>query len=149
MKAYRRLLIPLTTIIVIFGFAIVNGRLGVKMISGNDNSIDKITFLLNSTQEKKTKEIIDKKLILEVLEIFQRTYNITTTRYPSHGESMQANSILDIIILYNNGSTEVIHTCEISTRFYRFLETKGSLRDLGYIVGTNDSVWSFVEEHMT
>jgi len=130
------------TVIIIDGF-------GEKMISGNENDIEKITFILNSTQEQRTKEVIDRQSIMQVFNIIQKTYDITTNRHPSHNDSMQADSKLDIVILYKSGNTEVIHTCEIPTRFYRFLDTKGGSGDLGYIIGTNDSIWGFVEDKVT
>lgn len=121
---------------------------GEKKILGNENDIDKITLILNSTQEKRTKEFSDEQSIMRLFDIIQKTHDVSINRYLGHEDSMQADSKFDIVIIFKNGTTEFIRACENPIHIYKFLDTKGSSGDLGYITGTNEDLWSFVEDNM-
>ena len=119
-----------------------------KFITQPMNYINRIVVLLdpNWMGDLRTFYIIERHEIEYVYSLLMKTQVVNVNQHPAHYQSIQSDLEFIIRLEYINGEMDEIGDFNrLHEEIFRFLDTKGSSGDLGFIVGSNEEIWKFIE----
>lgn len=133
------IILAIVSIIIIIKFA------EVKILTGEKSSLVKATIIMEPTRKKpQAITVEDKEVLDKIYDLIQQSHDKKVNRYPNHSDSMQFDSKFEIELLYKDGKVDLISSTENVKRIFRHLNTKGSSGDSGYISGTSEYLWDFL-----
>ena len=76
--------------------------------------------------------------------IIKNTNELNINKRPKHIDSIQCDSKFAVCFEYSNGEKDEFYATEREGGIYRLLSTKGNSGDPGYILGSNEKLWTFI-----
>ena len=117
-----------------------------RFITQKEDDLKNIVIIFNPDYPglERIVHINDYLEIKQVYKILKETTKINVNKHPRHAESIQWNSKFNVCFEYNNGEKDEFFATEKYGGILRFLNTKGSSGDSGYIIGINEKLWEYI-----
>ena len=117
----------------------------VKLLTSDKDSVVNILITINPLSNSQLISIQDREEQNKIYELISQVQNVNVIRFPRHYESVQIDYNFYIKIIYKDGKYDYFKGLS-NHKIYRFLRTKGSSGDAGYISGTNKELWKYLYE---
>lgn len=124
------LLIILFIIVFLIAFIVFNEN----FVSQNCSNIERISITLCNGTRNRNIIIKESDELKRFYEYLNDTKQVNVCRYPSHSESIQFDPKFEIKVVYKNKTTDIYALSE-KNNIIKFLNSKGTSGDRGYIVG--------------
>lgn len=117
-----------------------------KLLTNDRKNIVKIEITLNPYLNAYTFTVESQQSIERIYTVLKETYDMEINRYPGHSEGDHTDGKIYLKIFYRDGTNDFLKTGENQYFIYRSLETRGSSGDNGYIGGSNDELWNYLNK---
>jgi len=147
MKKKVILVISIAALLICAGFLVNKFLLYNSLLSGDIKNVVKTTLIKDIVGSPETKILsnLESTSLLDIL----KDVRTKTNRYPEHLAGMQNDPKYTIEIAYADGTVDKIYSTENQVRFYRFIDTKGSSGDRGYIISeVDESIIQILEKSL-
>ena len=125
-------------------FLIIIFSVNKSITTNKSENAKEITVNMYNNNAKDSIIFTDTTDLKEIMSVIQRTNKIKCVDLPTHSDSLQNDCKIDIEIIYTNNKKDTIYFSENKEKVYRFLKTKGSSGDSGYVIGNNALLYSFL-----
>ena len=116
-----------------------------RFLSQKIDNLEKVVVILEPYELGKNRVVYttERSEVEQIYDLVRETSRLRINKYPQHLESIQWDSDIAIHFEYRNGDKDEFYIKK-NGAIVRFLDTRGSSNDPGYIIGLNEKLWEHI-----